>query len=93
MLSVSHLVPCVIDHSVTALTNVYLIMPIHVFVSKAEDKPRKNAPNGKNEAKQATRKHQNQVRQAKSFTISIMGELVKTCQTIEASNLLINCKY
>ncbi|KAH6819267.1 Protein kinase superfamily protein [Perilla frutescens var. frutescens] len=35
--------------------------------------------------RQSARKHQKQIRQAKSFVINIMGELVKTCQSNEVN--------
>ncbi|KAI3446666.1 hypothetical protein Pfo_003331 [Paulownia fortunei] len=50
--------------------------------------PNKKATDGRKEdniKRQSARKHQKQIRQAKSFVISIMGELVKTCQSNEVN--------
>lgn len=53
--------------------------------------PNKNGIDGRKEdsiKKQSARKHrQKQIRQAKSFVISIMGDLFKTCQSNEARKL------
>ncbi|PIN01302.1 Serine/threonine protein kinase [Handroanthus impetiginosus] len=50
--------------------------------------PNKKAINGRKEGKikkQSAKKHQKQTRQAKSYVISIMGELFKICQSNEVN--------
>ncbi|KAL3623865.1 hypothetical protein CASFOL_032681 [Castilleja foliolosa] len=51
------------------------IVALHVIVPNKRD----------NMKRHSARKHQRQFRQAKSFVISIMGELVKTCQSSEVN--------
>ncbi|KAL3819526.1 hypothetical protein ACJIZ3_005431 [Penstemon smallii] len=56
------------------------VVAMHVIVAK----PNKIVKDGRKEEKnknQSAKKHQKQIRQAKSFVISIMGELFKTCQS------------